>query len=61
MWHFGKVAFYGFLNFDYSIWPNLLLIFEDCFRFVSLSNHQVPYLEGHFEGHFEGHLEGHLE
>ena len=56
--HNGYVAFWQggvlwFLNFDYSIWPNLLLRFENCFGFVSLSNHQVLYLEGHLEGHLE--------
>ena len=34
---------------DYSILQNRLLIFEDCFGSVSLSNHQVRYLEGHLE------------
>ena len=64
--HNGYVAFWQggvlwFLNFDYSIWPNLLSRLEDCFGLVSLSNHQVPHLEGHFEGHFEEHHGGHLE
>ena len=40
---------------NYSIWPNLLSRFEDCFGFVSLSNHQVLYLEGHLEYHSEQH------
>ena len=46
-----------FLNFDYSILPYLLLIFGDCLGFVHLTNHQVPYLEGHLECHLEYHLD----
>lgn len=56
----GYVAFWQggvlwFLNFGYLIWLDLLLIFEDCFGFVSLSNHQVLYLEYHLEFHSEQH------
>ena len=38
---------------NYSIQLNRLLIFEGYFGSVSLSNHQVRYLEGHLEYHLE--------